>query len=177
MDRQPKYWVKKPPANGPNAKPRYTAETDMPSTLPRYCGKNAETKMAGPVVLEKAAPIPCINRNKMSQKPEGANPQTTDDTVKIEIPILNIRRIPVKSPQRPTGSKNMAVASKKEVITQLNVTAFNPKLFSIAGKAIFTDEIKKVPINEVMATMAKMEICFFVQCIKIILVPSRRGQN
>jgi hypothetical protein len=113
----------------------------------------------------------------MSQKPEGANPQTTDDTVKIEIPILNIRRIPVKSPQRPTGSKNMAVASKKEVITQLNVTAFNPKLFSIAGKAIFTDEIKKVPINEVMATMAKMEICFFVQCIMFFQVQFRNEQK
>jgi hypothetical protein len=63
------------------------------------------------------------------------------------------------------------------VITQLNVTAFNPKLFSIAGKAIFTDEIKKVPINEVMATMAKMEICFFVQCIMFFQVQFRNEQK
>ena len=73
--------------------------------------------------------------------------------------------MPVRSPQRPTGSKNMAVASRKEVTSQLNVTASRLKLFSMAGNAIFTDEIRKVPINEVTATIARIEICFLVQFI------------
>lgn len=73
--------------------------------------------------------------------------------------------MPVKSPQRPTGSRNIAVASKNEVTTQLRLTAFNPNDFSMAGSAIFIDDIRNVPMNDVMATTASMEICFFVQCI------------
>jgi hypothetical protein len=74
----------------------------------------------------------------------------------------------------------MAVASKNEVITQLKVTAFSEKLFSIAGNAMFTDDIKKVPINEVTATIARIENCFFVHSIntgfilkatKILFIP------
>jgi hypothetical protein len=59
----------------------------------------------------------------------------------------------------------MAVASKKEVTTQLNVTASSAKLFSMAGNAMLMDEIRKVPINEVMATIATIDICFFDQFI------------
>jgi len=59
----------------------------------------------------------------------------------------------------------MAVDKRNEVTTQLNVTASRLKSFSIAGKAIFTDEIKKVPKNELAATIANIEICFFVQFI------------
>jgi len=80
-------------------------------------------------------------------------------------PVLKSLLIPVRSPQRPKGSKNIAVARRKEVTTQLSVTAFSWKLFSIAGRAIFTEEMRKVPINEVMATMASIEICFLVQSI------------
>jgi len=85
--------------------------------------------------------------------------------VKTITPALKMRRMPVKSPQRPTGSRNIAVASKKEVITQLSFTASSPKLLSMAGNAMFTDEMRKVPINEVMATIESIEICFFVQYI------------
>jgi hypothetical protein len=94
-----------------------------------------------------------------------AKPLSSDDTVKITIPVLYNRLIPVKSPHRPTGSKNMAVDSKNAVTTQLNVTASSPKSFSMAGKAMFTDEIRNVPKNELAATMANIEICFFVQFI------------
>src|SRR5690554_2797488 len=105
----------------------------------------------------------------MSQKPEVEKPQIVEDIVKMITPVLKTRRIPVKSPQRPTGRRNIAVANRKEVITQLSFTALSPKLFSIAGKAIFTDEMRKDPINEVMATIDKIEICFFVQSIKYFL--------
>ena len=77
--------------------------------------------------------------------------------------------MPVKSPQRPTGSRNMAVASKKAVITQLSRTASISKLFSIDGRAMLTEEIKNVPIKEVIATMASIETCFLVQFIVILI--------
>ena len=165
IDRHPRYWVKNPPKNGPNASPRYTPETDIPSTLPRCCGKNAETRMAAPVVLLKAAPIPCKNRKKISQCPEIENPLNNDEMVKITIPVLNNLLIPVKSPHLPTGSKNMAVDKRKAVTTQLNVTASRPKSLSMEGRAMFTDDIRKVPKNELDATIARIDICFFVQFI------------
>lgn len=161
MERQPKYWVKMPPAKGPTAKPIYTAATTIPKTRPRCLGKKAETKMAGPVVLVNAPPIPWIYRAKISQNPETAVAQAKDASVNIIMPILKTRRIPVKSPKRPTGKRNIAVANKKEVTVQLSVTALSSKVFSISGKAMFMDEIKNDPIKAVMATMPIMEICRF----------------
>ncbi len=137
----------------------------MPNTRPRYCGKKAETKIAGPVVLENAAPIPCKKRKKMSQKLVGAIPHTNEDPVKMITPHLNNRRTPEISAHLPDGRRNIAVASKKAVTTQLSETAPIEKSFSIAGNAIFTDEIKKVPIKEVIATMAKIDTCFLLQSI------------
>jgi len=66
----------------------------------------------------------------------------------------------------------MAMERRKAVITQLSVTASNSKLFSISGSAILMDEIKNVPINEVVATMASMDSCLRVQLIseKIIVL-------
>ena len=134
-------------------------------TRPLYLGRKADTRMAGPVVLAKAAPIPWMNRKTINQKPELAKAQNREETVKINIPILNRRFMPLRSPQRPTGSKNMAVDSKKAVITQLSCTALNPKLFSMAGRATLMVEIRNVLIKAVTATTAMMEICFRVQCM------------
>src|SRR5690554_112975 len=75
MERHPRYCVSSPPAKGPNASPRYTAEVEKPSTRPLCCGGNADTRIAGPVVLVKAAPIPCINRKMIIHVPDGENPQ------------------------------------------------------------------------------------------------------
>lgn len=102
----------------------------------------------------------------MSQKPLPASPQISEDKEKMTTPILKSFLIPLKSPHLPTGSKKIAVESKKEVTTQLNSIALSLKLFSMAGKAIFMEEIKNVPINEVIATMLNIDICFFVQFIK-----------
>jgi hypothetical protein len=64
----------------------------------------------------------------------------------------------------------MAVASKNDVITQLRVIAFIEKSFSMAGNAMFTDDIRKVERKDVMATMPAMESCVFVQCILVMLI-------
>jgi hypothetical protein len=47
----------------------------------------------------------------------------------------------------------MADARRKELITQLRFTALKPKLISIAGKAIFTEDTKKVLRNEAIVDM------------------------
>lgn len=138
----------------------------MPKTRPFCCGGKADINMAGPVVLVKAAPPPCSKRKMISQKPVGAIIQRREEAVNSMTPSLNNRRMPVRSPQRPTGSSKTAMDSKKAVTTQLRVTASNPKLFSMAGNAILMDEMRNVPMKDVVATMASMDRCLRVQFIK-----------
>jgi len=101
----------------------------------------------------------------MSQNPDPEREHSKEEMVNITTPVLKMRRIPVRSPQRPTGSRNMAVASRKAVTIQLSVTAFNSKVFSMAGRAMFIDDIRNVLIKAVMATIAMMEICLRVHFI------------
>jgi hypothetical protein len=66
----------------------------------------------------------------------------------------------------------MAVESRKAVTTQLKVTASRPKSFSIAGNAMLTDEIRKVDIKELKATIDSTVICVFVQIILFACINS-----
>jgi|GEM_PF-4180628 len=95
MERQPRYCVKSPPAKGPKASPKYTADTDMPNTRPRNWGKKADTRMAGPVVLVKAAPMPWMYLKTISQFPEPEKPHISDEMVKTTTPVLKMRLMPV----------------------------------------------------------------------------------
>jgi len=90
----------------------------------------------------------------MSHNPETDEPHKKDEIVNMRTPILKNFLIPFTSPSFPTGRRNIAVARRNEVITQLRVTASKLKLFSIAGKAMLIEEMRNVPINEVTATTA-----------------------
>jgi hypothetical protein len=119
------------------------------------------------VVPVRAAPIPCKYLARIRWRPVLAKLHKNDATVNIIIPPLKSLLTPVRSPHRPAGNKNIAVANKNEVTTQLRETAPSPRLFSIDGRAIFTEEIRKVPINEETATMVSIEICFLLLNIQI----------
>jgi hypothetical protein len=71
----------------------------------------------------------------------------------------------------------MAVDNRNEVTTQLKVTASRLKSLSIDGKAMFTDEMRKVAKNELVATIARIEICFFVQITVILFFTSNYFSN
>jgi len=104
--------------------------------------------------VTNAVPIPWRYLKTISHNPETEKPHKKDEIVKIITPILKNRLIPLTSPSFPTGRRNIAVAKRNEVITQLRVTASRLKLFSIAGKAMFIEEMRNVPIKEVTATTA-----------------------
>jgi hypothetical protein len=59
----------------------------------------------------------------------------------------------------------MAVERRKEVITQLTMTALSPKLWVMAGRAMLMEEIRKVPINEVTITTVISDICLLFHSI------------
>ena len=104
-------------------------------------------------------------------------PLNNDDNVKIITPVLNSFLVPARSPNLPTGSKDIAVARRKDVTTQLNVIASRLKLFSIEGNAIFTEEIRNVLMKEVHAIIAIIVICFFVQCISKFKSCNSKSKN
>src|SRR5690554_831657 len=101
----------------------------------------------------------------MSQFPLGAWAQSSDDKVNKTSPDLNTLRTPLKSAMRPMGKSKMAVVSKKPVTIQLKATACIENSASMAGSAMLMEEMRKVPIKEVMATMARMESCCRLHCI------------
>jgi len=76
--------------------------------------------------------------------------------LKKYIPILKILFTPLRSAILPIGNRKVAMVSRKPVITQLKATACIENSFSIAGRAILIDDIRKVPRNDVMATMARI---------------------
>jgi len=119
-------------------------------------GGYAATRIAVPVVLVNAAPIPCIRRNTINMVPEFAKMHSKDEIVKKYIPILKILFTPLRSAILPIGNRKVAMVSRKPVITQLKATACIENSFSIAGRAILIDDIRKVPRNDVMATMARI---------------------
>ena len=137
----------------------------MPITCPRGFGGNEETKIACPVVLVKAAPTPCKNLETMSHNPVGAIALVIEERVKITTPILNSFATPELSPHLPEGRRNIAVESRKEVMTQLSMMALISNVFSIAGRAILMEEIKNDPIKEVIATIRSIETCLRVHLI------------
>ena len=97
--------------------------------------------------------------------------------MKILTPILNILRTPLKSAIRPIGSSSVALESRNAVTTHPKATACIENSLSIAGRAMFIDEIRKVPIKEVMATMAKIENCRHVHCIFCLLAAKDKNSN
>lgn len=97
--------------------------------------------------------------------PDVEKAHKNEERVKIIIPTLNNLLTPNRSPHLPEGSKNIPVERRNEVITQLSLIASRLNSLSIEGRAMFTDEIKKVPIKEVEATTKRIESCFRVQFI------------
>jgi len=54
----------------------------------------------------------------------------------------------------------MADESKKEVTTQLTITALRSKLCAMAGMAMLMEEIRKVPMKEVTMTTVTRDMSF-----------------
>ncbi len=53
-----------------------------------------------------APPTPCIARVMMSHTSVVAKPPSSDETAKIAMPIMNIRRLPKRSPVRPPNNNS-----------------------------------------------------------------------
>lgn len=72
-------------------------------------------------------------------------------------PHLKSFRLSFRSPQVPAGNMNRAVPRMKEVMIQLNSMAVRERFRSMVGNAMFTAEIRKVPMKEVVDTTSNTE--------------------
>jgi hypothetical protein len=101
--------------------------------------------------------MPCINRKRINKALEGASPQSRVVSEKMTIPVLETFLIPLMSPHRPTGSKNIADASKNAVSIQLSDIALMLNSFSIVGSAMLIDETTKELKKDVTVTIASID--------------------
>lgn len=94
----------------------------------------------------------------------GEKPQINEAMVKMINPQLKIFLRPQMSASLPKGTRKTAADSKKDVATQLKVTAFAENSLPIAGNAIFVAE----PINGV--TKAAKEVTIKVALSKDLVL-------
>src|SRR5438270_1290165 len=104
--RQPRYWVRTPPAITPTDAPAAVVACQMlsarlraaPSALVVVSSDSAEGET-------NAAPTPCTKRDRISMSGERARPQVSEASAKSVSPSSSKRRRPNRSPARPPSSE------------------------------------------------------------------------
>ena len=105
--RQPRYWVRTPPAITPADAPAAVLACQIlsarlraaPSALVVVSSDSAEGET-------NAAPAPCTKRDRISMSGERARPQVSEASAKSVSPSTSKRRRPSKSPARPPSSRS-----------------------------------------------------------------------
>ena len=85
-------------------------------------------------------------------------------------PHLKSFRLSYRSPQVPAGSINSAVPRMKEVMIQLNSMAVRERSLSMVGNAMFTAEIRKVPVVLKALLFFPFFCSFFCFCVNVGLL-------
>ena len=91
-----KFCVSIPPIVGPSDKPKETAATLMPNTLPLSAAEYAEVNNASPVLYIIAIPIPCNTLAKTSNRNEFDSTASIVDKKANISPTVNIFFLPLQ---------------------------------------------------------------------------------
>ncbi len=84
----------RPPTSGPIASAIAETPAQMPIAWPRSRGGNVAVMIESDAGFINAAPTPWTARAPMRKPALGANPQASDESVKIAIPTMKIRLRP-----------------------------------------------------------------------------------
>ena len=87
-----------PPMTGPTATARPAMPPHSPIATPRFWAGKASLINVSVKGVTIAAPAPCTTRAPISALTLGESADATEPTVKIAMPIANIRRLPKRSP-------------------------------------------------------------------------------
>jgi hypothetical protein len=110
-----------------------------PITFPLSFAGKTEVRMAMAVPKIIEPPIPCIVLDKINNISLGDKAENKEARLKIMIPMVNIFFLPTMSAILPNGTRKAAATNKKEVATQLKVSAFIPNSIPMVGNAILMD--------------------------------------
>ena len=90
-----KCWLMKPPMSGPKPSANAPMAVQVPIALVRSLGlSNVAMMMASVVGTRSAAPSPCTSLAPISTPPLVARPANSEESVKIDSPARNSRRLP-----------------------------------------------------------------------------------
>jgi hypothetical protein len=95
-----------------------------------------------------AAPTPCTARAAISAAGDHASPHRSDAAVKKRIPIMNMRRRPSRSAERPPSSRRPPKVSAYALITHWSPCAEKPRSFSIDGSATITIAASRITMKK-----------------------------
>jgi hypothetical protein len=95
---QSRPWVTAPPMSGPLATASPAMPPQMPTTVPRRSGGNAEVSSVSPSGMMIAAPSPCTPRQAISTPALGASAHAAEASVNTSRPVTYTRRRPSRSP-------------------------------------------------------------------------------
>ncbi len=112
-------------------------------------------RMAVPVAVIMAEPIPWAARPRITSIPDEAAAMKTEDSVKTIMPAMKKRLRPKRSPSLPKGTTKEADTKRKAILIQPSITAPNPRVFPIWGRATFTDAPMKGDKKEVRQAAVK----------------------
>ena len=113
----------------------------MPIAMPLFFEVNIDITIASPVANASAPPTPCKRRVMSKILILTARVAIRQARQNIIIPIINIFLRPYISAARPAGIRNIALANRNAVGTQLTNIALALKSNASAGTAIFTADI------------------------------------
>ena len=112
MLRQPNCSVSKPPTKGPSDRPEYTAATLIPRAL--HSSRAGYTALSSATLVPNtmAPPKPCTALSTIAAAADGARVNSSEAAAKIQVPIMKIRFLPLRSAIFPMGTRNIAATSR-----------------------------------------------------------------
>nr|WP_051155911.1 hypothetical protein [Salipiger mucosus] len=100
--------MRSPPRIGPETEASPAVSAKSPKAEPRCSGVKSSGTSASVWGVISAAPTDCSTRAATSVPMPGANPQSSEASVKTPTPTMNSIRRPKRSPIRPAGSSSSA---------------------------------------------------------------------
>ncbi len=131
--------TRKPPITGPRAAPSAPMADHVPIACARKFPGTAASNSDNDAGTIMPAPIAWTRREAIRNPTSGATPDRTEPSVKTTRPATNIRRRPIRSAQRPAGTRTAAKRIEYPLRTQLNESSEVPwKSRLMYGKARLT---------------------------------------
>ena len=147
-----------PPTTGPNAIARPPIPPHAPSATPRLSGGTAADRMVSVSGITIAPPSPCTARATFNISTLGASAAATEPSVKIAIPIANMRRRPKRSPRAAPVSKRTANVSVYALTVHSRLASDASRSVRMTGIAVDTTRLSSETMKSATDVIANVQM-------------------